>query len=84
MFHEKEVARQQGMLALRVIQAQGQFAFKWLVKKSCKWVRKMKISQTLYVQLRPEQFSPQGEVKTYPEMHSLCPSMRFRKNPLAE
>ena len=33
--------------ALRVIQAQGKFDSKWLVKNWCKWVRKMKISKNL-------------------------------------
>ena len=34
-------------LALRVIQRQGKFSSKGLVKNWCKWVRKMKISQNL-------------------------------------
>ena len=33
--------------ALRVIQRQGKFDSKGLVKKWCKWIRKMKISQNL-------------------------------------
>ena len=71
-------------LALRVIQAQGKFAFKWLVKNWGKGVRKMKISQNLCVQLTPEQFSYLDQVKTYPGMWSLCLSVRFRKIPLGE
>ena len=63
----------------RVIQAQGKFDSKGLVKNWCKWITKMKISQNLCVQLTPEQFSPLREVKTYPGMWSLCLSMRFRK-----
>ena len=33
------------VLALRVIQAHGKSRFNMLVKKWCKWIRKMKISQ---------------------------------------
>ena len=67
-------------LALRVIQRQGKFRSKGLVKNWCKWVRKMKISQNLWVQLTAEQFSYLDQVKTYPGMHSLCLAMRFRKS----
>ena len=66
-------------LRSRVIQAQGKFDSKGLVKNWCKWITKMKISQNLCVQLTPEQFSPLREVKTYPGMWSLCLAMRFRK-----
>ena len=41
----------------RVIQAQGKFRSRRLVKNWCKWVRKIEISQNLCVQLAPEQFS---------------------------
>ena len=40
----------------------------------------MKIAQNLQVRLTWEQFSPLPEVKSYPGMYSLCPSMRFRKS----
>ena len=41
----------------------------------------MEISQNLWIQLTPDQFSDLGLVKTYPEIDPLCLSMRFRKNP---
>ena len=67
-------------LALRVIQRHGQFTSNGLVKKWCKWFRKMKISQNQSVQLSPEQFSCLDQLKSYPGMYSLCLSMRFRKS----
>ena len=44
-------------LALRVIQAQGKFRSKGLVKNCGFWFRKMKISQNLWIRLRRDQFS---------------------------
>ena len=44
-------------LCSRVIQAQGKSRSRCVVKKLCKWFIKMKISQNLWIQLTPEQFS---------------------------
>ena len=66
-------------LSSRVIQAQGESRSRWLVKKWCKWLRQMKISQNLWIQLTPEQFAPLDQTMSYPGMYLLCLSMRFRK-----
>ena len=58
-------------LALRVIPKQRKLSWKRAVKKSGILVRKMEISQNLWIRLGPEQFSGLGQVKTYPEMYSL-------------
>ena len=68
-------------LALRVIQRQGKSRWRRLVKKWCKWIRKMKISQNLWIQLTPEQFSRLDQVTSYPGMQLVCLSMRFREIP---
>ena len=46
----------------------------------CISIRKMNITQNLWIRLTPDQFSGLPEVETYPEMDSLCLSMRFRKS----
>ena len=70
-------------LAIRVIQRQGELSFNMLVKKWEKLMIKMKISQNLWIRLTSDQFFPNREAKTYPGMQVSCPSMRFRKIPLA-
>ena len=53
---------------------------RWLVKNVGKWFTKMKISQNLWIQLSPEQFSRLDQVKSCPGIYSLCLSMRFTKS----
>ena len=60
--------------------ARTKFRSNRLIKKLCKWFRKMKIAQNLWIRLTPEQFSHLPQVISYPGMHSLCLSMRFRKS----
>ena len=55
-------------LALRVIQAQRKSRSNGPVKNWCKWFRKMKIAQNLWVRLTSEQFSHLDEAKSYPGM----------------
>ena len=69
-------------LSSRVIQAQGTSRFNMLVKNWGKWVRKIKISQNLWIQLTREQFSYLRQVKTYPGIQLLCLSMRLREFPM--
>ena len=64
----------------RVIQAQRKWSSNRLVKKWCKWITIMEISQNLWVQLSSEQFSRKDQVASYPGMHSSCLSTRLRKS----
>ena len=70
-------------LALRVIPKQRKLSWKRGVKKSGILVRKMEISQDLWIRLGPELFSGLGQVKTYPEMHSLVDFYFLREIPIA-
>ena len=81
---KKSCSLNTGLPGSRVIQAQGKSSSRRLVKNWCKWVRKMKISQNLCVQLTADQFSYLRQVKAYPGMHSLCLSIRFRESLLAD
>ena len=69
-------------LALRVIQDSGKSDFIGLVKNVCFLITKMEISQNLTSRKSSEQFSRIAYVMIYPEMHSLCPSMRLREIPI--
>ena len=66
-------------LALRIIRFAGKSCFNWAVKKVWFFETKMKISQNLWIRFAWEQFPPLPEVTSYPEMHSMCLSMRCSK-----
>ena len=66
--------------ALRVIRWQGKFTSRVAQDFLCISIRKMNITQNLWIRLTPDQFSGLPYVNTYPGMDSLCQSMRFRKS----
>ena len=66
-------------LSSRVIQRQEKLRSKGLVKNYGKWLTKMKISQNPWIRFTSKQFSHLRQGKTYPGIHPLCLSMRFRK-----
>ena len=66
--------------ALRVIRLKGKSTSRMAQDFPQILIRKMIIAQNLCVRLAPDQFFYLRQVKTYPEMHPLCLSMRFRKS----